>query len=198
MENIISQWLSVDNIKQAKGNTREEIFEIFGNKLMPIYYISPAYLKYFDKNITDNRVYSGMGYFIDHAINNHPEVKIEKYNDIQDILNNPDDVKRDDRKDITSLIFIKQYDKYFQVIVSLDKNSEGKIIFHKSYYYRTKKPYASLPSIRLNPSLVGGTSTISHTDNSVPAVLLSGLNDDFSANKVTTNFSEKQEIRKKI
>ncbi|MDR0711178.1 MAG: hypothetical protein LBF67_02365 [Prevotellaceae bacterium] len=67
----------------------------------------PQYLQYLGNNINDNRVYSGKGYFIDHAVNHHPEVPLSDYQNIQEILNNPDDVLPDDSKAQNALVFVK-------------------------------------------------------------------------------------------
>ena len=68
----IMDWLSDENLEKAKGKTRQEIYSDFGNVLMPIAYIPIDYVSLLDAEIEDNRVYSGMGYFIDHAVNHHP------------------------------------------------------------------------------------------------------------------------------
>ncbi|MDR2813280.1 MAG: hypothetical protein LBB79_01290 [Prevotellaceae bacterium] len=179
MQKHISEWLSEDTLHKAKGKTRIQIFQEFGNKLEPVAYMLPEYLQYLGDNIKDNRVYSGKGYFIDHALNHHPEVPIEMYFEIQNILCNPDDVKLDNRKvNKKSLVFIKEYDSFYQVVVAVDETEEGKFLVHKTFNYHHKKPYAGLPGIRSSlSSLVGGTTTISHTESSAPGSPLSALND---------------------
>ena len=44
METRIVDWLSEDNLSRAAGKTREEIFDEFGNELMPIAYIPTPFL----------------------------------------------------------------------------------------------------------------------------------------------------------
>ncbi|MDR1323264.1 MAG: hypothetical protein LBK68_02385 [Candidatus Margulisbacteria bacterium] len=100
MKQRIKEWLSENNLAKARGKTRQEIFLIFGSKLEPIAYIKPKYMKRLDKNLTDNKVYSGKGYFIDHAINHHPELPISEYYKIQDILDDPDRIKLDEKEKI--------------------------------------------------------------------------------------------------
>lgn len=192
MQNRISEWLSADNLCIAKEKSRNQIFKIFGNELKPIAYISPEYLKYLDENINDNRVYSGKGYFIDHAVNHHSNTSIQEYFKMQEIINNPDDVKLDDKREKATIIFIKKYDKYGTVIVNADINEQKKIVFHKTFFMQNKKPYPNISSVRLNLSLVDGNqisgiSTISPTKSSVAAVSLPALNDDANIQKFIYN-----------
>jgi hypothetical protein len=145
----ISDWLSPENLSEAKGKTRSEIFTQFGNEYEPIASVHPEYLKYLGDDISDTAVYSGKGYFIDHAVNHHPEVAITEYMKIPDILSNPDDVKLDDRNpDRASLVFVKKFENYGRVIVSVDTNDMGKIVIHKTFFYSKKSPYTQLRSIR--------------------------------------------------
>jgi hypothetical protein len=93
---------------------------------------------------------------------------VSEYNKIPDILNNPDDVKLDDRNpDRKALVFVKKYEKYGTVVVSVDVTDMGKIVIHKTFF-NTKRPYTHLRSIR-SSSPDAATSSISHTDESVPA-----------------------------
>jgi len=151
MRDRISEWLSPDNLSYAKGKSRNEIFAKFGNEYEPIGGISLEYVKYLGGEITDIRVYSGKGYFIDHAVNHHPEIEPAEYAKIPDILGDPDDVKLDDRRsDRTSLVFIRKYERYGTVVVSTDVTAMGKIVVHKTFFNKTgtKSPYPRLRSIR--------------------------------------------------
>jgi hypothetical protein len=178
MEARVQEWLTPENIEKAQGKSREEIFAIFGNKLQPVAYIDPSYLKYLDPSIKDNRVYSGMGYFVEHAVNHHPEINIAEYGKIQDILNNPDDVKLDDRfEGRKSVVFIKKYDTFGTVIVGLGETENGKLVFHKTFFKKSKSPYPQLRDIRAIVSPVDGPPTISPADESTAAVNLSALDD---------------------
>jgi hypothetical protein len=177
MQKRISEWISESKLQKAKGKTREAIFREFGNELEPIAWINPEYLQYLGEELKDNRVYSGKGYFIDHAVNHHPEVPISGYQNIQDILNNPDDVLLDNSKAQNALVFVKQYKSIGTVIVSMDKTDGGMLALYKSFFNQRKNSYAKYKSVRVNPSLVGGHSTISHSEKSEPASALSGRND---------------------
>jgi phosphoribosylformylglycinamidine (FGAM) synthase-like amidotransferase family enzyme len=177
MRERISKWLSQDNIEKAKGKTREEIFHLFGNELEPIAYLPHPYLPYLDTEIVDTQIYCGKGYFIDHAINHHPEVDPVEYINIQEIINYPDDVKLDERfEDRKALVFIKKTEKYGIVVIGIGKTEKGKLIFYKSFFRNTKSPYPRLPGIRTRLSLVDGVPTISRME-SIPAGSLPALND---------------------
>ncbi|MDR2476175.1 MAG: phosphoribosylformylglycinamidine synthase subunit PurQ, partial [Treponema sp.] len=177
MKERITEWISDNNIEKAKGKTRGALFSLFGNKLEPIASVPYNYLSFFDPDISDNRVYCGKGYFIDHAINHHPEVNPAEYTNIPELINNPDDVKLDNRfENRKSLIFIKKTEKYGVAVIGIGKTENGKLVFYKSFFMNKKNPYPQLQSIRTYTSLVDGLSTISRMD-SIPAGSLSALND---------------------
>jgi len=161
MQRRLYDWLLQKNIDWAKGKTRNEIFACFGNELEAIAYIRLEYLQCLGSDVSDSRVYSGMGYFIDHAVNHHPEVPLSDYQKIQEILNVPDDVLLDDSKKGSSLIFVKQYHKLGTVIVSVSKANNGAIVLHKSFFHQRKNSYAKFKSVRASLSLAGGHSAIS-------------------------------------
>jgi hypothetical protein len=122
MAERITEWISRENIEKAKGKTRGEIFCLFGNELEPIAYLPYAYLSFLDTEIVDNRIYCGKGYFLDHAVNHHPEVDPAKYCNIQQILNCPDNVKLDKRfGNRESLVFIKKTEKYEITVIGIGK-----------------------------------------------------------------------------
>ena len=154
-ENLRKFITDVDN-GQGKSLTREEIFEKFDNSLKPIATLPSGYLQYFSGQTNNPRIYCSQAHFIDHAINHHPELSIEEYKRIQDIISNPDDVKRDTRIDQDSnksrdtLLFIKKYDKNRVVAISVevDPESNGNLVFYRTLIPSSKKkPYASLPSV---------------------------------------------------
>lgn len=212
----IREWLSDENLEWAEGKTLDEILEHFGNELQPIAVIPTGYLKYLGNEATDTHVYCGKGYFIDHAVNHHDEEPIEEYLKIQDILDSPTDVKLDTSKGRPTLLFIKQYDKYYVEMVSVGEDGTNRIVLHKSFFHRKKLPHKGLPSvavegssvdeistispaskneaagssefsalddIRKNASSEGGTSSISHTETSAPAISLQSRGDAISSEK---------------
>ena len=186
MRNTVKEWLSDENINKARGKSRNEIFEMFGNELEAIAHIPVEYLPYLSDGIEDNRVYSGKGYLIDHAVNHHPEVSIMSYDNIQNIIDTADDVKLDNRNPgrNPSILFIKQVKPTGIVVVSFDQGERGKIVLHKSFFEKTKKGrFDKMPSIKngANASLMVGNPIISPTAEAAAAVRrISALNDDNS------------------
>lgn len=183
MQSRIGEWLSKENLEWAEGKSRSQIVEKFGNKPQPVAYIPEKFLSVLDENLTDNRVYSGRGYFIDHAVNHHPGIAAEKYRLIQDTLSDPDEIKAIEGKGKKSVVFVKQFDRYNAVVIELEKSDEGKIIWHKSFYDQKKKPYAN-KGIRLFESSEGGVSSIIRTGEPAHGSILPALGD---TSKIQTN-----------
>ena len=181
----ISQWLSRENLERAQGKSREEIIKEFGNSPKAIAYIPIKFLPLIDINLTDNRVYSGMGYFIDHAVNHHPSIETEKYLNIQTVLNNPDEVKSipASSKSGNSIAFIKQIDRYNAVVIEVEKTSDNRIVWHKSFYDQNKKPYANKGVQLYGISSGGGVSPIIRTNELAHDGSLSVLDDDAKVRK---------------
>ena len=188
MRNTVKEWLSNENIEKARGKLRSEIFEMFGNDLEAVAHIPIEYLPYLSDGIEDNRVYSGKGYLIDHAVNHHPEVEITSYGNIQNIIDTADDVKLDNKNPgrNPSILFIKQVDPTGVVVVSFDEGENGKIVLHKSFFEKTKKGrFDKLPSIKngANASLMVGNPIISPAADATAAVRrISALNDNNTIN----------------
>ena len=174
MKKRVSEWLSKENLQWAKGKTREDIFKNFGNELEPIAIVPSGYLKYLGNGFENNAVYCGMGYMIDHAVNHHAEEPVESYEQIQDILDYPDVVRLDNRKDRTSLIFVKKYDNYKSETISVDVEN-GKLVIHKTLNHRKKEPHKALPSVAIERPSEDEITSISHSPNREPA------SSDFSA-----------------
>ena len=167
----MQDWLSEENLSKARGKSRDEILEMFGSEPQPVAFVPKEALSVLGEGITDNRIYSSMGYFIDHAVNHHPAIAAEKYNLIQDVLSAPDDYKEIVREGKRSVAFIKKIDRYNAVVVEVEKTPDGKIIWHKSFFDQKKEPYAKYPSIRPKDlSSGGGVSPISRSDESTTNV----------------------------
>ena len=185
MESRIIDWLSDENLTKASGKTREEIFKEFGNELEPIAYIPVRFMPLVDTGLTDPRIYSGKGYFIDHALRNHAEtgeqisvedVDASKYLNIQSVLDNPDSIKETYVDGKRTVIFIKKIGRYFAELTQVEEN--GRIVLHKSLFNQKKEPYAKLNDIRpKQTSPEGGISSISHADNTAPAISLQSRDD---------------------
>jgi len=157
-----------DVLKKAEKQDRETLFKNYDNTPKSIAFIPQEYLQYFKKETTDNRVYTGLAYFLDHAINRHPDITLEDYRNIQKIINEADEVIRDDRPDEKTgkprdnLLFVKDIGKNLILIVTLEENNSGKILLHKSLYKSKKNPYPKL--MRVRSVSEGGVSSISHAD----------------------------------
>lgn len=181
----IVDWLSDENLSNALGKTRDEIFEEFGNELKPIAYIPSQFVSLVSPSIADPRIYCGKGYFIDHALRNHgaagtqvaiEDVDVSKYLNIQAVLDNPDTVKETTVDGKRTVIFIKKIGRFFAELTQVEE--DGKIVLHKSLFNQRKEPYAKLNDIRQkNTSSEGGTSSISHAENSAPAISLESRGD---------------------
>jgi UDP-N-acetylenolpyruvoylglucosamine reductase len=172
----VTEWVS--QIPQARGKTRDEIFDRFDNTFFPIAFVPNKYLSAFKGVANSNLVYCGLAYFLDHAVNHHPSIQGDDYAHLQDILTAPDEVIIDRRneprtgKERDGLIFVKKYDKNYLVDVRLYENN-GSLVFYKSTYLSNKKTlYPKL--IRVQGELpVGGSSTIGETAKAAPGGSLS-------------------------
>ena len=188
METRIVDWLSEDNLSRAAGKTREEIFDEFGNELMPIAYIPTQFISFVSPTLKDQRIYCGKGYFIDHALRNHAgagvqvsidEVDVSKYLNIQTVLDNPDHIKETYVDGKRTVVFIKKIGRFFAELTQVEEN--GKVVLHKSFFNQKKEPYAKLNDIRQeDTSSEGGTSSISHTAETAPAISLQSRGDVMS------------------
>ena len=197
----LKEWLSSENLEYAKGKTREEIFNLFDNTPLPIAMLPLYYLQFFNDTTDDNKIYSGKAYYLDHAVNHHPDVNIDVYLNLQEIFLFADEViydkrvsKKGNKKD--NLIFIKKYEENRAAVISLEQGNDKNIIFHKSLQKIKNKPYPSLPRIR--PMSVGGVSTISHIGFPTPGGSLSALDNSniaLAASLVKIFFMKKDAYR---
>ena len=202
MEARIVDWLSDENLAKASGKTRAEIFDEFGNELMPIAYVPTQYMSLVSRDLKDPRIYCGKGYFIDHALRNHgasgtqtalEDVDVSKYLNIQTVLDNPDSVKETNVDGKRTVVFIKKIGRYFAELTQVEE--DGKIILHKSLFNQKKEPYAKLNDIRQkDASSEGGASSISHAEQVAPAISLESRDDALSDGKDNTLLSDKQEV----
>ncbi|MDR1542839.1 MAG: hypothetical protein LBS50_00215, partial [Prevotellaceae bacterium] len=197
MKARVAEWLKQGNLEWARGKTKDEIIKHFDNELKPVGYIPVKYVSLIDADVTDNRVYSGQGYFIDHAVNHHPDVEAEKYDNIQGVLNNPDDIKETFKEGKRAVVFIKNIDRWNAVAVHVEKNEEGKIILYTTFFNQKKKPYANEKSIR-PVSSEGGVSSIVRTEKSAHGRSLSARNDGAKVNNFLIPDNISREDAKKI
>lgn len=198
MATRIVDWLSDENLSTAIGKTRDEIFEEFGNELQPIAYVPSQFISLVSPNLTNPRIYCGKGYFIDHAIRNHgtaghqasvEDVDVSKYLNIQTVLDNPDSIKETQIDGKRTVVFIKKIGRFFAELTQVEEY--GKIVLHKSLFNQKKEPYAKINDIRQeDTSSEGGVSSISHADESAPAISLESRGDVVSKESVSASSSD--------
>ena len=87
--------------------------------------------------LSSDYIFSGKGYMIDHQANPHSELERDEYLNIQSILDNYDDIKDLSDGGQLKLAFSKKIGKSYAVVVELSKE-DGKILLHKSFFYRDK------------------------------------------------------------
>lgn len=164
----IKEWATQENFNKAKGKSRDEIFFNFGQKLKVIGNIPKKYQKMLNPKSEDTRVFCGKGYFIDHMANHHPEVPLEDYEVIPDVLEHPNDVKLD-TKSVPTLIFQKKTAKYGTVVVNCKADGD-RVIFYKTGFTSPKEAYKNKPSVAdrypaISPSSAAGNGNISPRPN---------------------------------
>ena len=166
IKNKLSSWANKTIFEEAEGLSREEIFQKYTNSLEPIAYIDHEKLKLFDP-IKDSYIYCGKAYFIDHMVNQHPELDIEDYQHIQEILDEPENIYLDNK--INSIVFEKEY-KGRKEFVVLRKDENNKIVLHKTFYYGKKVPkrFEKIRPEEQGVTSVDGNPTISHLEKSKP------------------------------
>ena len=177
----VREWVTPEILHSLQGMSHADISAKFGDELKPIAYIRKEYLPFLADGITDNRVYSGKAYFLDHAVNHHKEVSAPEYYNIQKIIDTADDVKLDNTKPgrKPSLLFIKNTGPVGCVVVSFEVRGNGKVVLHKSFFSKSKKRrFDKYPSVKISPEV--GNSSISRTANAAPASRLSALGDSDS------------------
>lgn len=151
----INDWISAEVLENARGKTREQLAAELGNDPRPIAYIPEKWKdRLFTGSVTDNRVYTGKGYFVDHVVNHHgSDVAPEMYLKIQDILNAPDEVLLDKRPAQTGVprdgvIFVKRMGNNYLLAVNLTQMEDGRIQLYKSLSRTEKKrPYPKLERV---------------------------------------------------
>lgn len=166
--NIRDFVFEIGNLKGiGKIPERGQIFKSYNNQLKPIGEANNDLVK--QLNIDDKRVYTSKAYFIDHHFSNHPNTEPIRYYTIPDVLNNPTEIRLDNR-DATQkkYIFIKQYDKYHTIVVDVGID-RGRLVLYKTFFAQNKRPYENLPLIRSESAREGDISSIGPaTESSSP------------------------------
>ena len=189
-------WLTDENVEWAEGRDLDEIIEKFGNEPEPIA-VLPAIVRQNVPSLTDDYLYCGKAYFIDHHANHHPELDIDEYDNIQTILDSYDDIKDLSEDGNLKIAFVKKLDKGYAVVVELSKEND-KIMLHKTFFYKDaagkRIPFKNKPSIKEKWSVDGSTTISPAVSRQQPADTenISAL-DQSSEGKGTNNFSNNQE-----
>ena len=173
----VQDWLSQGNLDRARGKNLKEIIAMFGNKPEPIAYVPKEYLYVLGNDVTDNRLYSGKGYFIDHALNHHSQIETKTYGYIQEVLSHPDAIKPTNE----GVAFIKKIDRWNAVVVNVEKTEKGKIIWHKSFYDQNKEIYKNRPDLKKKEPSVDATPTINPAAKAVGSKRNVSTLDDYAA-----------------
>ena len=90
-----------------------------------------------------------------------------------------------------TIVFIKKIGRYFAELTQTEEN--GKIILHKSFFNQKKEPYAKLQDVKSKTSSEGGDTSISHTDNTVPAISLESRDDVMKETDDSVNLSDSKD-----
>ena len=177
----ISDWSSEETFEEAEGLSRQEIFEKYGTEKLPIATIPNNFLQLFENGkikIQDNYVYSSKGFFIDHMVNHHPELDTQDYLAMQDIINNPENVYRDNE---TGNIVFSQIKNNKNDVVVLGTDND-KLILYRSCFLRRKMPhkYEEIDLQKIKEMSLEGSlsSSIEPSENQKSAVAFSALNDN--------------------
>lgn len=167
MHDRIDTWMTQENLDKANASMggvedanarRSAVFNAFAqvdNTLHPINYVPKEFLKYIWGEATDNRAYANMGYFIEHAVNHHPNIPAEKYHIIMDVISHPESIKEtfvdDHTQKYRTVVFIKNNDdRCNAVVLRVEKTKTGELsIMYKSFFDQKKRKgvYKNMPDL---------------------------------------------------
>lgn len=167
---IIKKWLNPSDISYVEKlidideKERLDILEQkFGKQLYAIATIPYRFLPIIECPLKDNNVYCSKAYFLNHYLHHLNSTKSSDYENIQDVISDPDYIVETDNK---SIVFVKRKDRYNVSIISFDvENSQ--LVFHKTFFVQQKKPYKNFARLfevipeDERPTL--GISSIVHT-----------------------------------
>ena len=88
--------------------------------------------------MANENLHSGKAYFIDHAANHHPEVTLDEYEKIQEVIEDYDDIKDLSSDKQQKIAFIKKMNKGYAVVAEVSKK-EDKLLLHKTFFYKDSK-----------------------------------------------------------
>jgi hypothetical protein len=160
---------------EAANLTHDEIVKKYGDIPVAIAEIpkNDPVFKGIWNDAESNLVYTGLGSFIDHWVNHHPEMESEDFMKIQSVLENPD--KRYYDKSKNAVVFDKSFGKLHDVVIL--KKAADKLIYERSNYLPEKLPKRwqeisvenGLPIEKL--PFVDGHPTISQSDKSEAGIV---------------------------
>ena len=155
-QNRILEWLRGEDIKKYKHMKRSEIIaETGGYQRFPVAEMPVEAMEYF--GVDDQRIYSNRGYFIDHAVNRHPNLNVGDYLAMLDTFssNSPAaDILIDDKSVNKALIFIDKIDgHWFKGIAELDSDTNQVVLYLTYFNTGKEKPGKGLESIKQEPSV---------------------------------------------
>ncbi len=147
----IEAWIAPETLRQVKGKPREEIFAAFDNTPRPIAAVPLGYATLLDPAVTNATLYCGMAYFLDHAVNHHPELPAAAYTNLQATITHADSVKLDTRaENRRALMFIKGREPPYTIaVVGIGKRKGEKILLHKTFFQTPSPPYPRIPNLSL-------------------------------------------------
>lgn len=204
-DSILNKFL-LNNLKQlcnekyyneAANLSHDEIIQKYGDNPVPIGEIDKGdpVFKVLWKDAKSNLVFTGLGSFIDHWVNHHPEMEADDFLKIQDVLDNPDKRYFDRAKN--AVIFSKRYGNSWDVVIM--KKAADKLIYERSNYLPNKLPkrWSDISEngfVIDKSSFVDGHPTISQQDDSVAGIVrnISTLNDSFNISQ----FNQKSSVNK--
>ena len=122
-------------MEQAKLLSRDAIYSHYDNSPVEIGKIQPLLMVCFPfaKN---NNIYCGKAHLVDHMVNHHPELPLEKYFELGDIVNIKNDIYFDIKND--SFAFVKK-DKSNNRLVVVLKGDIDRIVLLKTEYNTEEK-----------------------------------------------------------
>ncbi len=130
-ERRIREWLSNENREHFKGKTLKEIMAGISPAYLPVGEVPSIAQEFF--GVDDPRVYSGAAYFMEHAFTRHPDLSVEDYVRMIDVLHDYENIYIADVADDCRLIFSKrESDRYWRCIIG--KNHGNNTILYISYY----------------------------------------------------------------
>ena len=173
--------------EEAAGLSHDEIIKKYGDTPVCIAVIpeNDPVFKGIWNDAKSNFVYTGLGSFIDHWVNHHPEMEAEDFLKIQNVLQNPNGRYLDKAKN--AVIFDKITEDGLHDVVILKKASD-KLIYERSNYLPRNIPkrwveLSNETGLEINKSVICGQTPHNQSSEKSEAGIvcnISTLDDSFS------------------